>query len=104
MRIIIAVVQDYCEDTLRGSLQCSQCHASYTAGAPQKASNKTAEGEALLSGRQGRSCLSPEAPGAPHVSSWQLALYSFLGYSLSASQVYSPVFLQLNCAYLTWGA
>lgn len=55
MRIITAVLQDSCENTIRESLQCSKYHVSYTADAPQKAINKTAEGKVLLPGRQGRS-------------------------------------------------
>ena len=55
MRIITAVLQDSCENTIRESLQCSKYHVSYTADAPQKAINKTAEGKVLPPGRQGRS-------------------------------------------------
>ena len=82
MRIITAVLQDNCENTIRESLQCSEYHVSYTADAPQKAINKTAEGKVLLPGRQGRS--------------WELLMIQTI---LAASLLCTPswVFLCIPC-------
>ena len=82
MRIITAVLQDNCENTIRESLQCSEYHVSYTADAPQKAINKTAEGKVLLPGRQGRS--------------WELLVIQTI---LAASLLCTPswVFLCIPC-------